>query len=225
VTEAEWLACTDPTPMLAFLRGKASDRKLWLFAVACCRRLGPLLQDTRIITALDVAERHADGAATQADLQAPLRAAALAQRAQRRKALLFAYAAVMDACGPGGLGAAEKAAWAEAAAADSRATHGERLRRSRPDLYASQAALCRDVIGNSFRPATPLPPSVVAWNNATVVKVAQGIYEERRFRDLPILADALLDAGCDDEELMAHLRSEGTHVRGCWAVDVILGKQ
>src|SRR6516165_1910818 len=130
MTEAEWLACNDPKPMLEFLRGKASDRKLRLFAVACCRRLGPLLKDPRITTALDVAERHADGAATQADLEAALRGAARAQRAQRRKALLFAYAAVMDACGPGGLGAAEKAAWAEAAATDSRVTYGDYVRRT-----------------------------------------------------------------------------------------------
>src|SRR4029077_11804788 len=130
------------------------ERKLRLFAVACCRRLGPLLPDPRITTGLDAGERHADRAAIPAALEAALRGAALAQHAQRRKALLFAYAAVMDACGPGGLGAAEKAAWAEAAAADSRATYGERLRRTRPDLYASLAALLRDVMGNPFRPVS-----------------------------------------------------------------------
>jgi hypothetical protein len=54
--------------------------------------------------------------------------------------------------------------------------------------------------------------------------LAQAIYDERAFDRLPILADALLDAGCDNEELLAHLRSEGPHVRGCWAVDLILGK-
>src|SRR3954447_9235413 len=131
LTEAEWEGCADPLPMQVALRGKASERKLRLFAVACCRRLGPLLQDPRIVAALDVAERHADGAATQADLEAALRGASKAQRAQRRKALLFAYAAVMDACSPGGLGAAEKVAWAEAAAADSRVTYGEGVRRTR----------------------------------------------------------------------------------------------
>jgi hypothetical protein len=107
VTEDDWLAATDPVPMFSFLRGKVSERKVRLFAVGCCRRLGPLLQDPRITAALDVAERHADGAATAADLEAALREAARAQRSQRRKALLFAYAAVQDACGPGGLGSAE----------------------------------------------------------------------------------------------------------------------
>jgi hypothetical protein len=227
MTEKQWLACTDPTPMLGFLRGKASERKLRLFAVACCRRLGPLLQDTRITAALDVAERHTDGAATQADLEAALRAAAKAQHAQRRKALLFAYAAVMDACGPGGLGAAEKVAWAEAAAADSRATYGERLRRTRPDLYASLAALFREVLGNPFR--SILISST--WRTAQLAALAQAAYDERELPTgtldparLAVLADALEDAGCTDPELLGHLRGPGEHVRGCWAVDLLLGK-
>jgi hypothetical protein len=83
MTEAEWQSCADPRQMQQALRGRASERKLRLFAVACCHRLGPVLQDPRITAALDVAERHADGAATQADLEAALRGAALAQRAQR----------------------------------------------------------------------------------------------------------------------------------------------
>lgn len=217
ITEAEWQSCADPRPMQEALRGKASERKLRLFAVACCRRLGPLLQDPRITTALDVAERHADGAATQADLEAVLRGAALAQRAQRRKALLFAYAAVMDACGPGGLGAAEKAAWA-AAAADSRATYGERLRRTRPDLYASLAALLRDVLGNPFRPVAVDQ----SWLTPAVVRLAQSIYDGRAFDRLPILADALEEAGCTHAEVLGHCRQPGTHARGCWVIDGLL---
>jgi hypothetical protein len=65
---------------------------------------------------------------------------------------------------------------------------------------------------------------VLTWNDGTVRRLAEAIYEERAFGRLPILADALLDAGCDNEELIAHCRSEGPHVRGCWAVDLILGK-
>jgi hypothetical protein len=218
MTEAEWQSCADPTPMQAALRGKASARKLRLFAVACCRRLGPLLQDTRIITALDVAERHADGAATQADLEAALQGAVKAQRSQRRKALLFAYAAVMDACDVCFLGAPEKVAWAEAAAADSRATHGEHLRLTRPDLYASLAALLRDVIGSPFHPVVVDP----SWLTPAVVQLAQGIYDGRAFDRLPILADALEDAGCTNAEVLGHCRQPGTHVRGCWLVDGLL---
>jgi hypothetical protein len=218
LTEAEWQRCADPRPMQQALRGQASERKLRLFAVACCRRLGPLLQDPRITAALDVAERHADGAATPADLEAALQSAAQAQRAQRRKALLFAYAAVMDACGPGGLGAAEKVAWAEAAAADARVTYGEGLRRTRPDLYAALAALLRDVMGNPFRPVAVDP----SWLTPAVVQLAQCIYDDRAFGRLPILADALEGAGCTNAELLVHCRQPGAHARGCWVIDGLL---
>src|SRR5262249_32878578 len=71
-TEEEWLACTDPRPMLGFLQGKASIRKLRLFACACCRRAWNLLQDVRSQQAIEVAERYADGQASEADLRIAL---------------------------------------------------------------------------------------------------------------------------------------------------------
>jgi hypothetical protein len=71
---------------------------------------------------------------------------------------------------------------------------------------------------------SPPPRAVLAWNDGTVRKIAEGIYAERAFDRLPILADALLDAGCDNEELIAHCRGAGPHVRGCWVVDTILRK-
>jgi hypothetical protein len=91
--------------------------------------------------------------------------------------------------------------------------------------------LLRDIFGNPFRPSPPLPAAVLAWNDGTVRRIAQAIYEERRMPEgtldtsrLAILADALLDAGSDDEDLMRHCRQPGAHYRGCWAVDAILGK-
>ena len=82
----------------------------------------------------------------------------------------------------------------------------------------------RDLFANPFRPPPHLPENVLRWSDRTVLRIAEGIYEERAFDRLPILGDALLDAGCDDEELLAHLRSGAPHVRGCWVVDAILGK-
>jgi hypothetical protein len=67
-------------------------------------------------------------------------------------------------------------------------------------------------------------PIWLRWNDGTVVKLAQSIYDERRFTDLPILADALEDAGCADADILAHCRGPGPHVRGCWVVDLLLGK-
>ena len=98
-------------------------------------------------------------------------------------------------------------------------------------LSSARAALLRDLFTNPFRPSPPLPPAVLAWNDGTAPRIAQGIYDERRMPEgtlaagrLAILADALLDAGCDDEDLIQHCRREGPHVRGCWALDAILGK-
>jgi hypothetical protein len=89
----------------------------------------------------------------------------------------------------------------------------------------AQATLLHDLFGNPFRSSSRLPPHVLAWNDGTVLHVARGIYDKRVFDSLPILADALLDAGCDNETLIQHCRSEGPHVQGCWAVDLILGKE
>jgi hypothetical protein len=93
-------------------------------------------------------------------------------------------------------------------------------------LIASDAAvgLLRDNFLNPFRPAPRLLTAVLAWSDGTVRRIAEGIYQERAFHRLPILADALLDSGCDDEEWLQHCRSPGPHVRGCWVVDLLLGK-
>jgi hypothetical protein len=82
------------------------------------------------------------------------------------------------------------------------------------------AALLRDIIGNPYRPV-PLNPS---WLTTDVTALASGIYADRAFERLPILADALQDAGCDNPDILTHCRGAGPHVRGCWVVDLLLGK-
>jgi hypothetical protein len=88
-----------------------------------------------------------------------------------------------------------------------------------------QVALLHDIFGNPFRPTPPLPAVVLARNDGTVPKLAQAIYEDRAFNRLPILADALEEAGCNNADILAHCRGPGPHVRGCWLVDLILGKE
>ena len=84
----------------------------------------------------------------------------------------------------------------------------------------NQCHLLRDVIGNPYRLVACGP----TWRSRTALAIAQAIYDENGFSNLPILADALEDAGCDNPEFLAHLRGPGPHVRGCWAVDLLLGK-
>jgi hypothetical protein len=92
-------------------------------------------------------------------------------------------------------------------------------------LWATQAIrpnqLLREIFGNPFRPV-----AVEAyWRTGNVVGLAQAIYQDHAFDRMPILADALEDAGCTNEVVLAHCRGEGPHVPGCWVVDLVLGKE
>jgi hypothetical protein len=85
-------------------------------------------------------------------------------------------------------------------------------------------ALLRDVFGNPFRPEA-IETSWLTWQNHTITKLAQSIYDDRSFEQLPILADALEEAGCANPLILDHCRQPGLHVRGCWVVDCLLGKE
>ena len=90
-------------------------------------------------------------------------------------------------------------------------------------MCGAQAAVLRCLFGNPFRPfAIGLGP---AWRTPQVIAIAQAIYDDRAFYDLPILADALEDAGCTDAAILDHCRSPGPHVRGCWVVDLLTGRE
>ncbi len=81
-----------------------------------------------------------------------------------------------------------------------------------------------EVFGNPFRPLPQLPSTILNWNDGIVQRLSQVIYNERSFDQMPILADALEEAGCTDTDILNHCRQPGEHVRGCWVVDLILGK-
>src|SRR5262249_31103144 len=83
-----------------------------------------------------------------------------------------------------------------------------------------EATLLRDIFGNPFRSVAVNP----AWRTANVIALAQAIYDDRAFGRMPILGDALEDAGCDNGDILNHCRASGEHVRGCWVVDLLLGK-
>jgi hypothetical protein len=83
-----------------------------------------------------------------------------------------------------------------------------------------QKALLQDIFGNPFRPVSFSP----SWRTGTALSLAKQMYEAREFSAMPILADALQDAGCDNDDILSHCRGPGPHVRGCWVVDLVLGK-
>jgi hypothetical protein len=217
MTEPEWLTSTDPTPMLEFLRGKATNRKLRLFAVACCQSfLGKVRVSPRAKQAIEVAERYADGRASVAELNSAgcFYANSAAEHACMN-ATELEDGIIMADC------AAGNAAWAitkqESFALNNNglsAIFNTRLVREQ----ASQCNILREIFGNTFRPLSLNP----AWLTSTVLALAQGIYEERAFDRMPILADALQDAGCDNDEILTHLRGPGLHAKGCWALDLVL---
>jgi hypothetical protein len=241
MTEAGWLACTGPGPMLEFLRGRASERKLRLFACGCCRRIVGLLP---IRVVLEVAERFADGLTEDWELAAARRAAQgifprppnqdTSQVPRLSRWQVLAGLSAHHAISPDVARAAHEAARAAAAALSEQAAaqgHSASDQRAVDETErAAQAHLLRDIFGGPWRPASvPLP--VLAWNGGTVRRIAEGVYQERQLpagtlntARLAVLADALEDAGCDNAELLGHLREPGPHVRGCWAVDLLLGK-
>jgi hypothetical protein len=215
MNEARWLGCTDLQAMLTFLRGRASERKLRLFAVACCRRIDRLLTAPEARAALEVAERFADGRAPPRELRA-------ARRAVPRRSPEWFVRAVAER--GAGYAAAEVAAAVPQVAAGQGAVAGTPLWTFR--RTAEQRALCvllREVVGNPFR-SPRCEPAWLEWNGGCVLGLAQSIYEERAFERVPVLGDALEEAGCGDEAMLAHCRAPGGHVRGCWIVDLLLGK-
>lgn len=272
MTEPEWLASTDPAAMLRWLthwthrdstadtpywpHPVCTDRKLRLFACACCRQVWDKLTDPRSRRAVEVAERFADGRVTNESRLAAERGVPSGISFDAADWLAHA------ACG---LSSSSEAAW-------------EMVRVPRPALIppATQAALLHDIFGNPWRPTAPENAcgtgeaadwyQVLAWHDGTVPRIAQYIYDERAWQDMPILHDALLDAGCDDEEILNHCRGQercgdgwqrngrcyqfqkygtdwekkipcnkcdgtgrrplsGPHVRGCWVLDLILGRE
>jgi hypothetical protein len=101
-----------------------------------------------------------------------------------------------------------------------RGAAGEKFREAMAAVDARHVELFRDVIGNPFRPVAFSP----SWRTTDAVGLARSMYDARDFAAMPILADALEDAGCDSADVLAHCRGDGPHVRGCWVVDLVLGK-
>jgi hypothetical protein len=248
MTEAEWWECANLIPMMNWALDQTSERKLRLFACACCRRVGRLIKDERAKKALAFAEQLSDRGqagrkgrpAVDKDAreaceelwrvdQAPLNAAELLAHLAESNAT---HAAQLGVAASAQLAAQQASSSASLAAAYATCrtpkvkTLFPACREERIEAESrEQVRLLRDIIGNPFRPVA----LAAALQTPTIVSLARAAYDER---DLPsgildihrlaVLADAVEEAGAPGE-LVAHLRGPGPHVRGCWPVDLCLG--
>jgi hypothetical protein len=243
MNEHKWLNCTNVPPMLEFSVGKVSERKLRIFACACCRSIWHVLTKASGRKAVEVSERFADGVVSQRQLAKARRNAQRAWKTTNKaqpqaygrspddgeagSILIFAIAAAIESTDKNSL----MAAWrASTCAAHSM---GKNMAILAPDSYAReelagrrkqyirQCKLLRDIIGNPFHPVA----LDTAWKKRSIRALAQAIYDERTYERLSLLANVLEEAGCHDAEILDHCRQPGPHVRGCWVVDLVLGKE
>jgi hypothetical protein len=216
-SERDWLSSTDPQEMLLGLPIAVPDRKLRLFGLACCQRIKGRLTHHLSRQALILAERYANELATDGDMSD------LSLR------FMDEYNARLGASGGN---------WSAVNTTDLDAAYGMTLKtfpaiaassvvdaaQDKSEERAIQCQLLRCIFGNTFRPIT-IDPAWLAWHDGTVPKIAQAIYDDRSFASLPVLADALEEAGCTNADILSHCRGPGPHVKGCWAVDMVLGKE
>jgi hypothetical protein len=221
MTEAEWNICTNPWKLLGAFKGKASDRKLRLLACSCVRRIWGPLTDGRVRAAVEMVERYADGHASDEEFARLDDPASI-----RRGGVYVPHLGLKDAhqaaCGTSVWVANVVSGRSKPQGYDDPRWLGER---------AAHADLARDLFGPLLFRQVRLDPAWLTWNGGAVRKLAEAAYAGRSLpagtlntHRLAGLADALEEAGCDRANLLAHLRGPGPHVRGCWAVDLLLGK-
>jgi hypothetical protein len=216
-TEARWVTNASPAKLLydAKQLKVLKPRKSLLFACGCYRLVWEKIQLPSIKKAVEAAEARADRKISQEELSEHRYPQGDSKRGSLNWHLLLSISSLVT---PKVI--PTHIAWLVRAAIDpDKHEHANKWEDCKP-----QADLVREILGNPYRRPT-FKPAWLAWNDATVVNLAHTIYDDRAFDRLPILADALEDAGCDNADLLSHCRSGGEHVRGCWAVDLLLGKQ
>jgi hypothetical protein len=227
MTEQKWLECTSLEPMLEILKQSTKHRRFRLLACACCRLVWDYLVDERSRRVIELTEDYLENRVDEHTFRVGSNAArdACAQLefdVDDRKYVgtnvdklhvAIAFAA-WDASN------ADNFVYANSVVLTVEEVLGVKVKGHEGLVLAN---LLRDIFGNPFRPVS-INLEWLTWNDGTVRRVAQSIYEEKTFNQMPILADALEDAGCDNEDILNHCRSGGEHVRACWVVDALLGK-
>jgi hypothetical protein len=223
--EAEWLEGTDPRPMLRFLRGRASQRKLLLFAAACCWRIRRQLTVEGSRKAIRVLERYADGLATfQEYVWGAVHGAGAGSSRPAGMAVFHIVQAARYCPSDRGF----EAAWAAAKWIPSAAAIGARRRWTLPEVAedvegAEQCRLLRELFGNPFR-FKELDAETLRWNGGAIPQLAQVIYERHDFKRMLALGDLLERAGSSNASVLSHCRQTEEHALGCWVIDLALGK-
>lgn len=213
MTDAAWLESNSPEQMLLEAPPRAlSARKLRLYACACVRSVWRHTGED-VPPTLAVAERYAEGLATLKEMFRYRNGGWTPRNVRDGGRALLLRAAATAPTSPSAWSAAVNAANAAA-----------RIAGQAPRDCPALADLLRCVSGRPFRPPLTINPAWLDWNEGTVRKLATLLDEDRTFEWLPILADALEEAGCADDEVLQHCRGPGPHVRGCWVIDLILGK-
>jgi hypothetical protein len=254
--ETEWLACAEPVNMLEYvLKGRASERKLRLFACACCRLRYRSMPCDGMVEVIDLAERCADELTTSESKDKMIEqlnnsCTQITQNDEREdlwkyrclcwENAFFAALAVIDCNTP--RNEQVSAGWLRCLFGNPLPRQESRRQSSfvvatSRFLKVAATGLIKLMASSPIRsatlePATPEPvvplPVVTlnpSWLTSTVIALAQQMYDSRDFSPMPILADALQDAGCDNEEILNHCRQPGEHVRGCWVVDLLLDRK
>lgn len=246
MTEAEWITCSDAATLFRWVATTACQRKLRLYLCGVCRSIQHLFYYPYSMEAVEVAEQFADGLADNKECaraawaaEVPTFGFAFEEEFCRkypedmRQVLprLVEMGALSESVLSGGAWQVNETVRERLIAAAVIAEWCVLSRISCDSPYRDSCVgkvewpgrwLVDCVFGNPFRPVM-VDPAWLAWNDGTVPQMARAIYEDRRFEDMPILADALEDAGCDDADMLRHCRSQDKHVRGCWAIDRILG--
>ena len=242
MTEEQWLVEADPTRMLHFIRERASERKLRLLICAVIRH-SPHHPDGRTVWellptyswfypaekgsryrlnchhVLQLAEQITDDAATADEIELAFEVGQATVFCAESHTPLYTNDPIPDCWEP--YTSARLVELATGGKPPSFASFcSDYPVELHPDFLPVGRPILRDIIGNPFRPVVV----DLGWLTSTVLALATGIYADRAFDRMPILADALQDAGCDNDDMLTHCRGDGPHVRGCWVVDLLLGK-